>query len=235
MRKGRSWRRNCGHAEQSRELIRFLFQRAANFKQMLSGGRFWRARSRAIRGTPGGQENSASTPNSLQLFIDNYATLKEVFGEPDLLANLGRASGSGDCAHWSEGPNGGRVPWRLRRTSTKRRGEGSSRGRAGKGRSVRVKEVGRRGRDRRARKHRRQQRKDIGGVRAGCGLSCDPPIFLTGMAYEETDRNCAGVRKGIWRSAGGIPDLSVLDDRSDSASARVIETAEDAPNAFSGT
>jgi hypothetical protein len=99
--------------EEDRELIRFLFQRASYFEEILSGKRFWHIIDQlSVKLRQKGK--FLSDRRSLELFIYNYETLRQAFGEADLLANLRRRLVTKDVRAVIREAHGGRTPPRVR-------------------------------------------------------------------------------------------------------------------------
>ncbi|MBK5198573.1 MAG: hypothetical protein JJE37_09890, partial [Methyloceanibacter sp.] len=70
------------------ETIQILLERAAHFEQILPGRRFWKAVDQLSEGLRDQTGKFLTRPDTLQLFIDNYESLRQVFGEAELIANL---------------------------------------------------------------------------------------------------------------------------------------------------
>jgi glycosyltransferase involved in cell wall biosynthesis len=100
--------------KQCLDSLRVLFERAAYFEQMLPGVRFWKAvyrLSKALRDETG---KFLTRPDTLQLFTDHYKTLRQVFGEAELLDNLRRTLVPKDLRVVIRGAYGRWIPPRLR-------------------------------------------------------------------------------------------------------------------------
>ena len=117
-----------------RELIRFLFQRASNFQEIMSGPRFWRIVDQLSEGLRHGKKGKfLADPRSLELFIHDYEILRQAFGEADLIANLRRILVSKDLRTVIREAHGGRIPPRLRLAPPEERRQAcSSRDRKGR-------------------------------------------------------------------------------------------------------
>jgi len=197
LRKGRAE----GHArlnQEHRELVHFLFQRAEHFEGLLSKNRFWEIAGQLAGGLRERNGKFTTHPASLQLFIDNYEKLHLVFGEAYLLSKLRQLLVRDDVRTVIRKAHGGSIPLRLRLDLWRRRG-GPVRARLAHAIKksfglVDKKTVGmgdappRRSRTT-APPEVKNEQKAASQARVGFGpaalMSDDPPIFMTGIAFEE--------------------------------------------------
>ncbi len=191
------------HDQHIRELILFLFQRAAYFSEMLPGGRFWRAIDQLALPLRDPTGRLRTDPDTRQLFIDNYATLRDVFGEADLIDSLHKRLHADDARAVVRGANGGRLPARLalnflrddarsvldglfrRKPVSAAKNPKPAKGKA-------------KAKHRRAAAASEDAPVEFGPVAA---LSTDPPIFLCGIAYDEL----LGIAPAFGRAFGSQP------------------------------
>ena len=218
-----------------RELIRFLFQRASNFQEIMSGPRFWRIVDQLSEGLRHGKKGKLlADPRSLELFIHDYEILRQAFGEADLIANLRRILVSKDLRAVIREAHGGRIPPRLR-LALLRKGGKPVRAAIEKAVKRAVKKTKKivAGKPPTARKQKKRHlpiedlpaefeptatvKKPVTAPRRKeqdpateetpvefgpvAILSYDPPIFLTGIAFEEF----TGIAPAFGRTYGSLP------------------------------
>ena len=107
--------------------MHFLFERAEYFQQLLSKNRFWDIVCQIAGGLRERSGKFRTNQASLQLFIDNYESLRLAFGETYLLSKLRQLLSGHDLRIVIRRVHGGSVPIRLRLDLWKPRGGARSR------------------------------------------------------------------------------------------------------------
>ena len=189
-----------------RDTLEFLFHRAAFLKDTLQS-RFWVVLQQMFEGVHDRKQFFAD-PDMRRLFAENYARLTQLFGEEDLLSGLRLTLDLNECRIVIREAHGGRIPPRLRLALMKERGKSArnvARGTARKVAKIATKKL-------------QAAVKKIAGAKLAAPeesepeynpaefgpvavLSCDPPIFLTGMAFKSK----IGVAPAFGRSYGYRP------------------------------
>lgn len=195
--------------QERRDSIEFLLQRAAFFEPLLRS-RFWLVLQHLFEHVSD-RWQFFSDPDTRKLFVDNYASLARVFGERNVLAGLRRTLTLKQCRAVIREAHGGRIPPRLRLALMLERGKSA---RAAARKAVRkvskivarrvpwAKSVARKMPLALARKKPLPRPEDnaveFGPVAALC---FDPPIFMTGMAFQEM----IGIAPAFGRTYGSRP------------------------------
>jgi glycosyltransferase involved in cell wall biosynthesis len=191
-----------------RETMSFLFHRAAFF-QFLLKHRFWLALQQLMAGVPD-RSGYYAHPDTRKLLVENYAGLAQVFGESGLLAGLRSILPFKEFRALIREAHSKSIPPRLRIALLLERGKSvwaAAQKSVRKGRSLVARRVPLRiaalnvrqafARKRPALKTDRDQ-VELGPAAVVCS---DPPIFLTGMAFQEM----IGIAPAFGRTFGSRP------------------------------
>ena len=195
------------HGQERRELIHFLFERAEHFEPLLSKKRYWEIVCQFAGGLRKRSGKFRSNPASLQLFIDNYESLRLAFGETYLLSKLRQLLSGDDLWTVIRRVHGGSVPFRLRLDLWKRRG-GPVRARTAHAvkrvaELVKASSTGKSAISPPKVKNEPTAASQQATVGFGpaASVSVDPPIFMTGIAFEEH----LGIAPEFGRIHGSLP------------------------------
>ena len=200
------------------ENMRFLLQRADYFAPILTQGRFWWAVNElaSFRDEP---RRFLARSDSLQLFVDYYDLLHEVFGEAELLGYLRQHFNSKDLRFVLRRAHGGWIPPRLQLSVLREEAGSLFNGILRKDPAAPVK------------KRKLTQKKggstaeQTPGVGPVAVLSNDPPIFMTGIVFDEV----LGIAPAFGRAFGSLSAAFLIYPCSSieapDASAKIIEAA----------
>ena len=186
-----------------RETVAFLLQRAAYFSERLPGGRFWRAIDQVASRLREASGKLRSHPDTRRLFADNYATLRDVFGEADLIEALRRRLLEDDLRAVLRAANGGWLPPRLALNFLRDDARLALAGLRRRGPAPEAKDATS-AKKRTKRKPRRRPGvgddtpSEFGPVMI---LSTDPPIFMCGIAFDAL----LGIAPAFGRRYGSQP------------------------------
>ena len=178
------------------DLLRFLLSRAEAFGELLGSG-FWTALKQLLEGM---SKEQLSRPDTRKLLVDKYAALRAISGESRMLSSLGRL-GNRNLRSVIREAHGGSIPAHLKRSLLKDRSVSA--------RSAVRKIV-------RKLKKIAEEKAPLALMRKGpypgmsdspqqfgpvAALSFDPPIFLTGMAFQ----NMIGIATAFGKRYGSVP------------------------------
>ena len=183
--------------QELRETIEFLFSRAAFFEKSF-GGHFWGVFQGLLKNMPD-RDRFFRNQETLKILIDNYASLRELFGEARLLAELRRILVPTAFRAVIRGAHDGRLLHRMRLRLLRDKSKSARSGAAKLLRGLNERTA------RKALKAHASKRRTPADVSAEFGpvsvLSCDPPIFMTGIAFREM----IGIAPAFARKYGAQP------------------------------